>query len=184
MSGYKRSASKKQKKKPKITVKKMKKKNFPIVETIVIAIGEIIASAITCLIFFIAGGWEIHYSVFTGSALGIVIMMANFFVLAISTNIAIDRAMAERGNKEFTDEEAEEFAAKHKAKIALISRISFFLRAGSMIVALVLALVLRDRNDMRVFDVIATLVPLVAFYPIVFVSQMLIQRRGKNGKSG
>ncbi len=159
----------------------MKKSNFPIVETIVIAIGEIIASAITCLIFLIAGGWEIHYSVFTGSALGIVIMLANFLVLAISTNIAIDRAMEERGNKEFTDEEAEEFAAKHKAKIALISRASFFLRAASMVAALVVAFLIKDGNGDDVFNVIATLVPLLAFYPIVFVSQMLIQRREKNG---
>ena len=159
----------------------MKKNNFPIVETIVIAIGEMIASAITCLIFFIAGGWEIHYSVFTGSALGIVIMMVNFLVLAISTNVAVDKAMAERGTKEFTDEEAEEFAKKHKAKIALISRVSFFLRAGSMVGALVVAFLIKDGNGDDVFNVIATLVPLVAYYPIVFVSQMLIQRREKNG---
>ena len=161
----------------------MKKNNFPIVETVAIASGEVIISAITCLIFFIAGGWTVHYSVFTGSALGIVIMMVNFLALAISTNVAIDKAMAERGTKEFTDEEAEEFAKKHKAKIALISSVSFFLRAGSMVGALILAFNLMDGSGERVFNVIATLVPLVAFYPIVFVSQMLIQRRAQNGRS-
>lgn len=160
----------------------MKKNNFPIAETVAVVIGELIAAAITCLIFFITG--NLHYSVFTGSALGIVIMVANFMLLAISTNIAIDKAMEERGDKEFTDEEAAEFAAKHKAKIALVSRVSFFVRAASMVGALVLAFLIKDRNGDGVFNVIATLVPLLVFYPIIFVSQMLLQRRVKNGQSG
>lgn len=162
----------------------MKKNNFPIVETVAVVIGELIAAAITCLIFFIANGFTIHYSVFTGSALGIVIMVANFLLLAISTNIAIDKAMEERGTKEFTDEEAEEFAAKHKAKIALVSRISFFVRVATMIGALVLAFLIKDANGDAVFNVIATLVPLLVFYPLIFVSQLLLQRRAKNGQSG
>ena len=160
---------------------KMKKSNFPIAETVAVVIGELIAAAITCLVFFIAGGWEIHYSVFTGSALGIVIMVANFLFLAISTNIAIDRAMAEKEDREYSEEEAAEFAKKHKAKIALVSRISYVLRTVSMIGALVVAFLIKDGTGENVFNVIATLVPLLVFYPIIFVSQILMQRRVRNG---
>ena len=159
----------------------MKKTKFPIAETLAVAGFELIVSVITCLIIFAVNGWCVHYSAFTGSALGITVMMANFVALSISTNIAIDRALEERGDKEYTEEEAEEFAKRHKAKIALVSRVSYIVRMATMIAALVLAFLVKDGAGDRVFDVIATLVPLFAFYPIIFITQFILQRREKNG---
>lgn len=162
----------------------MKKSNFPIVETLAISIGEIVCAAITCLVFLIVGKGEIHYSVILGSVLGVVIMIANFLLLTVSTNFALDRAMAERENREYTEEEAAEFAKRHQTKIALISRISFIVRCATMIGALALAFLVKDGAGDNVFNLIATLVPLLTFYPLIFVTQIIIQRRKKNGQSG
>ena len=159
----------------------MKKNKFPIAETLIVTGGELIAAAITCFIIIAIRGWEVHYSIFTGSALGIAVMIANFIFLIISTNTALDRAMAERVNREYTEEEAEEFAKKHKAKIALVSRVSYILRTATMIGALVVAFLIKDGMGENVFNVIATLVPLIAFYPIIFVAQIILQRRERNG---
>lgn len=159
----------------------MKKNKFPIAETLIVTGGELIAAAITCFILIAIRGWEVHYSIFTGSALGIAVMIANFIFLIISTNTALDRAMAERENREYTEEEAEEFAKKHKAKIALVSRVSYILRTATMIGALVVAFLIKDGMGENVFNVIATLVPLIAFYPIIFVAQIILQRRERNG---
>jgi len=159
----------------------MKKNKFPIAETLIVTGGELIAAAITCFIIIAIRGWEVHYSIFTGSALGIAVMIANFIFLIISTNTALDRAMAERENREYTEEEAEEFAKKHKAKIALVSRVSYILRTATMIGALVVAFLIKDGMGENVFNVIATLVPLIAFYPIIFVAQIILQRRERNG---
>lgn len=159
----------------------MKKNKFPIAETLIVTGGELIAAAITCFIIIAIRGWEVHYSIFTGSALGIAVMIANFIFLIISTNTALDRAMAERENREYTEEEAEEFAKKHKAKIALVSRVSYILRTATMIGALVVAFLIKDGMGENVFNVIATLVPLIAFYPIIFVTQIILQRRERNG---
>ena len=159
----------------------MKKNKFPIAETLIVTGGELIAAAITCFIIIAIRGWEVHYSIFTGSALGIAVMIANFIFLIKSTNTALDRAMAERENREYTEEEAEEFAKKHKAKIALVSRVSYILRTATMIGALVVAFLIKDGMGENVFNVIATLVPLIAFYPIIFVTQIILQRRERNG---
>ena len=159
----------------------MKKNKFPIAETLIVTGGELIAAAITCFIIIAIRGWEVHYSIFTGSVLGIAVMIANFIFLIISTNTALDRAMAERENREYTEEEAEEFAKKHKAKIALVSRVSYILRTATMIGALVVAFLIKDGMGENVFNVIATLVPLIAFYPIIFVAQIILQRRERNG---
>jgi len=159
----------------------MKKNKFPIAETLIVTGGELIAAAITCFIIIAIRGWEVHYSIFTGSAPGMAVMIANFIFLIISTNTALDRAMAERENREYTEEEAEEFAKKHKAKIALVSRVSYILRTATMIGALVVAFLIKDGMGENVFNVIATLVPLIAFYPIIFVAQIILQRRERNG---
>jgi len=43
------------------------------------------------------------------------------------------------------------------------------------------AFLIKDGMGENVFNVIATLVPLIAFYPIIFVAQIILQRRERNG---
>ena len=93
----------------------------------------------------------------------------------LSTNRAIDKVMAERGEGEMSDEEAAEFAAKNQVRIQAAVKTSYIIRTLSIVATLVLAFLLDG-----VFDVIATLVPLLMFRPIITVSQLIKQRFSKS----
>lgn len=154
----------------------MRKNNLPLFEIAALVIGELIVSAIVCAVYLIIGNGTLHYSVITGSLLGSIVTVANFLFLAISTNRAIDKVLAERGEGEMDEEEAAEFAAKHKNAINAAAKISYIVRNIALVVTLVLAFLLKD-----VFNVIATLIPLVMLRPILIVSQIIQNRRKKNG---
>ena len=81
--------------------------------------------------------------------------------------------MALRGDKEMTEEEAEKFARENAIIIQNATKLSYFIRTFSMMAALVVALLLDW------FDVIATVVPLLAFRPVLFVSQLLTKKKGE-----
>lgn len=144
----------------------MKENKFPIYEATAIAVGEIICSAIVCGVFLILN--KFAASVLFGVILGSVVTILNFVFLVISTNRAIDSALAERGEGEMTDEEATEFASKHQGKIQASARLSYIVRTASVALCLVLAFLLDG-----VFNVIATAIPLLAFRPILTVSQLI-----------
>ena len=144
----------------------MKNKKIPSYETIAMIIGELITSVIVCGIFLIIKKFDL--SVLFGSLLGSVVTVVNFVILIFTTNRAIDKAMEERGDGELSDEEAQEFAEKHKASLQAAIKISYIVRTLSLVVALVLAFLLKN-----VFNVIATLIPLLMFRPIITVSQLL-----------
>lgn len=154
----------------------MQKSKLPLFEIAALAIGEIIVSAIICGVFLIIGKGSLHYSVVTGALLGSIVTVANFLFLAITTNRAIDKVMAERGDGEMDEEEAAEFAKEHKNSINNAVKISSIVRSIAMLVTLVLAFLLKD-----VFNVIATLIPLAMFRPILTASQIILTRRKKNG---
>lgn len=151
----------------------MKENKFPIYETMAIAVGEIICSAIVCGVFLILKKFAL--SVLLGAVLGSVVTVLNFVFLVISTNRAIDNALAERGEGEMTDEEAAEFAAKHQGKIQAAARISYIARTASVALCLVLAFLLDG-----VFNVISTAIPLLLFRPILTVSQLIKKKIIKN----
>lgn len=150
----------------------MQKNNLPLYEIAALTIGEIIVSLIVVAVYLIIGGGKIHYSVITGAALGSAVIVLNFLFLSISTNRAIDKVMAERGDAEMGEEEAAEWAAKHQSTIQSASKLSYVVRMLSMVATLVLAFLLGN-----VFDLIATLVPLLMMRPILMISQF-IKRKG------
>ena len=92
--------------------------------------------------------------------------------MCISVNRAIDNIMAERGNAEMDDEQATEFAQKHKGNLSRTIQLSGAIRTASIIVVLVLAFVMGDY-----FDVIATLIPLVAFRPILMLTELIPKKQ-------
>ena len=150
----------------------MKNSKLPLYETASIVIGELFTSLVVCGVYLIIKKFDL--SVGLGVLLGSSVTVANFLFLMISTNRAIDKVMAERGEGEMSDEEAAEFAAKHQVKIQAAVKTSYILRTLSIAATLVLAFLLDG-----VFNVIATLVPLLMLRPILTVSQLIKKNKAE-----
>ena len=120
------------------------------------------------------------------------VAILNFLFLSISVNRAFDKILAENElpkkddiitdinvNVENTEEDEENtendaaarFAAEHQAQLQNSIKISYFLRNITMVVALVLAMVTGW------FNVIATIVPLLMFKPILTVYATVERRK-------
>lgn len=148
----------------------MNDKRIPLAELLFVCVGEAVVSLITVLIYIALN--KFNYSVVTGVLLGSTVIILNFIFLCISINRAIDNIMAERGDAEMDEQQAAEFSEKHKASLNKTVQLSNTLRMLSMVGALVLAFVLGH------FDVIATLVPIVMYHPLILVSG-LITKKGR-----
>ena len=144
----------------------MKKTKLPLYETLSMIIGEVITSLIVCAVFLIVKKFDL--SVLLGVLLGSLVTVANFIFLMVFTNRAIDKAMAERGDGEMSDDEVAEFTAKHQANIQAAVKLSYVIRTLCIAASLVVAFLLDG-----VFNVIATVVPLLMFRPILTVSQLI-----------
>ena len=143
---------------------------LPYYEIAALIIGEVIVSSITGIIYLIIGKFDI--SVLLGSVLGSGVVVVNFIALSIVTNRVLDSIMADRGTAEMDDEQAAEFAAKHQHRLQNTVKLSYIVRTLVMLVTLVLAFLLQS-----VFNVKATLVPLLMFRPIITVSQLIARRK-------
>lgn len=150
----------------------MKNKNLPLFEAALILLGEIIVSLIVCGVYLILD--KFSYKVITGAALGSVVTVANFLVLAITTGRAFDRAVEARGTREMTEEEADAFALEQQKEINNAVKLSFIIRNIVMLATLVVAFIL------DVFSVIATLVPLLMLKPIIIIETLIRQKLGKD----
>ena len=150
----------------------MKNSKFPIIETLILLIGEIIVSAVICGVYLLIN--KFSYKVITGVALGTAVTVLNFIILAISTSRAFDNALLARGTRQMSDEEAEQFASEHQKDLSNAVKLSFIIRNFTMLAALVLAFILDT------FDVIATLIPLLLMKPILIVGALIKQKLGKD----
>ena len=148
----------------------MNDKKIPVTELYLLAAGEAAVSALTVLIYILLG--KFHYSVVTGVLLGGAVVLTNFIFMCISVNRAVDNIMAERGNAEMNDEQAAEFAQKHNGDLSRAIQLSGVIRTASIVAVLVLAFVLGD-----FFDVIATLIPLIAFRPILMLTELIPKKQ-------
>ena len=81
--------------------------------------------------------------------------------------------MALRGDKEMTEEEAEKFAKENVMIIQNATKLSYLVRTFSIVAALILALILDW------FNVIATVIPLLVFRPILMLSQFFGKKKGE-----
>ena len=151
----------------------MKENRIPVFELLFLIIGEVAVSAVIALVYFIIDKFTL--SVIFGALLGGAVTVINFLFLIITTNRAIDKTLLLRGDGEMSDEEAAEFAKKHRSGLAAAQKISYIVRMISVAATLVLALLLRD-----VFDVIATVVPLLMLRPMLTVSQLVKTKLGKD----
>ncbi len=149
----------------------MQKKNMPVSEILFLALGELAVSFIIVGVYFLLK--KFSYEVVTGALLGSAVTVFNFVFLAVSVNRAIDKVMAEKGDQEMTEEEAAAFAAEHQAVIQRAAQGSYLIRQIVMVGALVLAFL------SGWFDVLATLIPLLMFRPLISVHGLL--RKDKKG---
>ena len=144
----------------------MQKKNMPVREIMVLIVGELIVSLIITGVY-----WLLHkfsYSVISGCLLGSAVTIFNFVVLSVSVNRAIDKALAGRKEGEMTEEEAAAFAAENQAAVQRAAQGSYLLRQILMLGVLVCAFLIDGW-----FDVIATLIPLLMFRPLLTIGSLL-----------
>lgn len=140
-----------------------KKINIPFFETLFIAVGEVLVSLIVVGVYALIQ--KLYYPVITGAALGTALVVLNFVFLSLAVNRAIDRAMAQRPDGELSDEEVDEFTKKASYGVQNAAKLSYFIRMGTMIAALVLAFLSEH------FDVISTLVPFLALRPLIMAQE-------------
>lgn len=148
-----------------------KESKLPLFEIGIIAVGELIVSLLIIAAFLIFESFDL--SVVFGALLGSAVVVLNFLWLSVSVNRAFDRALAERPEGELDDEAVEKFSAEHTAVVQNAAKLSYIIRTVTMLIALVLAFLLGD-----VFNVIATLIPLLMLQPILWVGE-IIKRRCK-----
>ena len=155
----------------------MNKNNTCIKETTILLVGEIAVSALVVLGYLVAklsffGDVQLWKAV-TGTLLGTVVTVGNFFFLSLSVNRAVDRYIELRGSREMTEEETAQFTAAHSAEIQNTIKTSFIIRTVTMLAALVLAFV------SGWFEPLATAIPLLAFRPILTLGETLRRRMDK-----
>ena len=100
-------------------------------------------------------------------------MILNYTFLTISVDRAIQKFIALRGDKEMSDEEAEQFAAENSMPIQNAIKTSYIIRTATMIATLVVAFLLDW------FNPLAAAIPLLAFRPLLTVIEMI---KGKVAK--
>ena len=144
----------------------MNENRVPVYELLFLISGQLVISAVISAIYLIMD--KLTLSVALGALFGGAITVFNFLFLIITTNRAIDRVLAERGEGEMSDEEAAAFAEKHRARLQWVTKRSSIVRLISIAAALILALLLDG-----VFNVLATVIPLLMLRPLLTLSQLL-----------
>ena len=147
----------------------MKENKLPWFEISLLAVGEAIVSLIIIGVFLIIQKFD--WSVVFGSILGSAVVILNFLWLSVSVNKAIDKALAERPEGELDDEQIEKFSLEHTAAVQNAAKLSYIIRTATTLATLVLAFLLGD-----VFNVIATLIPLLMLQPILTVGEFIKRR--------
>ena len=152
-----------------------KKQKF-IKDLLPFTLAELAVSALVVLLGFVLSLVNIisfDYRIITGALLGAVVMILNYTFLTASVDKAIQNFISLRGEKEMSDEEAEQFAAENSMPIQNAIKTSYIIRTLTMIATLVVAFLLDW------FNPLATAIPLLAFRPLLTVIEMI---KGKVAK--
>lgn len=148
----------------------MKEKNPVVTETLRLAVGELIVSAIIVFVYALIQKtvrWQVPVSALIGSA----VMVLNFFFLARSTDKLFLAAMEARGNKEMDEEQIAAFAAEYQAKMATKTQISFLIRILSMAATVALTFIFLEG--------IAAAIPLLMQRPLLYVNEFFRKKEDK-----
>lgn len=145
-------------------------KNKPSLDITLLTLSEIAVAALVVLGYVIADiAFDVPFSyrVITGAALGVTVTVANYAFLTLSVDRAIKNFLSLRGDREMSDEEAEKFASENSAPIQNAIKASFIIRTFTMLVALVVAFLL------EIFSPIATAIPLLAYRPLLYLTELI-----------
>jgi predicted histidine transporter YuiF (NhaC family) len=148
----------------------VKEKNPVITETLRLAIGELIVSALVVFVYALIQKtvrWQVPVSALIGSA----VMVLNFFFLARSTDKLFLAAMEARGNKEMDEEQIAAFAAEYQAKMATKTQISFLIRILTMAATIALTFIFLEG--------IAAAIPLLMQRPLLYVNEFFRKKEDK-----
>ncbi len=145
-----------------------KKNNY--IDTLYLALGEIPVIILTAVVYLALGKFDL--SVILGALLGSIVTVANFLILSVSVNNALQRFIDVRGDKEMTDEEAQKLAKEHSLAIQNAITKSYILRTALMLGSLVVAFIT------KFFDPLATLIPLMMYKPIIYIIDLIRKKRG------
>ena len=140
------------------------------IDSLWLAVGELAVALLVFLGFLIvkAAGAEVTlYKAVTGALLGGAVTVANFLILSVGINRAINRFVDERGTDEMDDETAEKYAKEHGVAVQNAMMKSYMFRMLLMIGALVLA------GVSGWFNVIATVIPLLMYRPILYAVEFI-----------
>ena len=143
------------------------------IDTVWLALGEIIVAALISAVYLMLKRFD--YTVITGAVLGGAVTVINFLILSVGVNRAINKFVAERGDREMDEEEAEEYAKKHGTAVQNAMMKSYMFRMLLMIGSLVLAMI------SGWFSPLATVIPLLMYRPILYVTEF-IKTKVKRGE--
>lgn len=151
-------------------------KNNASLNILILLSGEIIVAILVIVGYLVAHfgfGADFSYRVITGAALGVIVTVLNYVFLTLSVDKAISDFLDARGNNEMTDEEAEAFAKENSVTIQNAMKTSYIVRTVSMLATLVLAFILDW------FAPLATVIPLLAFRPVLYGVEFINRKFGK-----
>ena len=148
----------------------IKNKLSTYIDTVWLALGEVIVCALVTLGFAVAhtlGSEVAVYKAVTGATLGGAVTVINFLILSVSVNRAINGYISARGDGEMSEEEAEKYAKEHGTAVQNAMLKSYLLRTLLMIGSLVLAMLSGH------FSALATAIPLIMYRPILYVTEFI-----------
>ncbi len=152
-----------------------KQKSPAFVQTAWMLVGEAIVSLLICAGFLLAGIFfpgAFSYKVITGAVLGSAVTVLNFLGLSLAVDKAVNAFIEQRGEREMDEEEAAAFAQKHGMSVQNAVTKSYIVRTLTMIAALIVALIT------RLFDPIATVIPLLMYKPLIYIMEIIRRKRG------
>lgn len=139
-------------------------------ETLPLVLGEILAVLLVTLgglALGMAGVITFNAYIVSGAILGALVTVINYLVLTLSVDLEIKKYLELRGDKEMSEEEAEEFAKTHTQGVQKAVARSSVLRTFSIVACLLVAFLT------GVFNPIATIIPLLAYRPILTVAELI-----------
>ena len=141
------------------------------IDALYLTAGELAVSLIIILIYTTIGKFD--FTILSGVALGSAVTVVNFIILSYSVNKALNKFIDLRGDKEMNEEEAKEFAKLNSIKVQNAVTKSYVLRTGLMMGSLALAFI------SKLFNPLATLIPLAMYKPLLYATQFVKKKRGE-----
>ena len=142
-----------------------------------VAVGEaVVALLVICgalllnLIGIIA---TFDFKIILGALLGAAVIVVNHVFLSIKVDLEIKKFVKLRGDKEMTDEEADKFAKENSTNIQNAMKSSFVIRTASILITLLVAFIT------KLFNPIATAIPMFAFRAIITASELIRMKYNK-----